>query len=87
MGNRNLLESPPLQEQVPNGTRIRIETLLDLDIPEPELFPSAAAGNSGSDKILGTFLPRGFKGSGRVCQSNKIYDGRSWLLRWRASNF
>ena len=87
MGNRVLPQSPPLQEQGPNETRIKIKFLLGPDIPKPELSPLAVAGDGGSDKILGTFLPRGFRGSGTVGQSNKFYDGRSWLLRRRARNF
>ena len=52
MANRTSQQFPPLQDQVPNQTRIGIEIPLDPDMPEPELTPSAVAGDDGSDKFL-----------------------------------
>ena len=51
MTNRNSPQSSPLQDQVPNRTRIGIEILVDPGMPEPELIPSLVAGDVGSHKF------------------------------------
>ena len=81
MANRNPPQSPPRKDQFPNQMRIGIEIPLDPDMPDLELTPSPVAGDDGSDIFLGDVLPRGCRGSGRVGESNKFYDGRSWFLR------
>ena len=73
MANRNLPQSPSLQDHVPNQMRIGIIFPSDPDIPEPELTSSPVDSDDGSDKLIGG-------------QSNNFYDGRLSFLRWRARN-
>ena len=55
MANRNLPQSPPLQDQSPNHIRIGIEFPPDPGVPEPELTFSPVAGVDRSDNFLGLF--------------------------------
>ena len=55
MANRQLPQSFPLQDQVPNRMRIGIEIPLDPHMPEPDLTPSPVAGDDRSNSFWGLF--------------------------------
>ena len=48
-------QSHPSNQQVPQQTKIGIETLLDPDMPKPELSPPLEADNPGSNNCLRLF--------------------------------
>ena len=53
--SNNSPQHPPSNEQVSQQMRSEIESLLDPNMPEPELSPSAVAGDPSTDKCFELF--------------------------------